>query len=78
MIKPEDFENERIIWREEIILKPFRIPEGHIKCPKCDGKGKVVKLYKNPGPNEYWPCIECRGWGYIPSVADEKTTGVNK
>lgn len=74
MINPSDFENERVIWREQFYLKPFMIPDGFDKCPKCDGRGKVIKLYKNPGPNEYITCFNCDGKGYVPSFNQKNTT----
>ena len=66
MIKPEDFENDRVIWREETILSPHKIPEGYKKCAKCGGSGKVIKIYHDPGPNEYMQCFVCNGLGIVP------------
>lgn len=71
MIKPEDFENERVIWQAEICLKPHKIPEGNKKCPDCQGSGRQVKIYKDPGPNETMTCFTCMGKGYVKtSVAN--------
>lgn len=72
MIKPEDFENERVIWREVCDLRPFKIPEDSIKCPDCKGSGKIIKLYRDPGPNEYMRCFTCDGKGFIPQLKKDK------
>jgi hypothetical protein len=75
MINHEDFESGRVVWREVCELRPYKIPDGFIKCSKCSGSGKVIKIYKDPGPNEYLNCFECDGTGFVPakvSVVREK------
>jgi DnaJ-class molecular chaperone len=64
---PKDLENNRVIWRIVQSLEPFVIPENYMKCPECDGKGKVIKIYRDPGPNEYMTCFRCMGKGYVAS-----------
>jgi DnaJ-class molecular chaperone len=60
--------NDDFIFREETILKKVRVPFGHIKCPKCNGSGKQIKSYRDPGPNEYMSCLNCLGVGYVKEL----------
>jgi len=52
------------ILKEFSIFKPVKIPEGSVRCPSCEGSGKTLVAYRDPGPNEYWSCILCLGKGY--------------
>ena len=56
--------SEDFILKEFSILKPVRIPKGSVKCPSCEGSGKILVAYRDPGPNLYWSCILCLGKGY--------------
>jgi RecJ-like exonuclease len=40
-------------------------PKGCVKCPTCEGEGKILISYNDPGPNTYWDCILCYGLGYV-------------
>jgi excinuclease UvrABC ATPase subunit len=62
------FESDRVIWRETTIIQSFRIPDGFTKCLECKGTGKIIKIYRDPGPNETMLCFECKGKGFIPET----------
>jgi DnaJ-class molecular chaperone len=58
-------EEDGYIFREETVMKRVKIPEGNVRCPRCQGTGKDVRIYRNPGPNEYMSCLKCLGQGYV-------------
>lgn len=56
-----------IIFRAIKTLEQITIPDGYHKCPDCQGYGEVVRIYKDPGPNEYMVCLTCNGKGFVPN-----------
>ena len=70
--------DEGYIFREVTTFKRVRIPDGHKKCARCDGRGKVVKLFKDPGPNEYMECYFCGGRGFVERTADDMVAEAEK
>lgn len=78
MISADDLENNRVIWKEQSFLKPFRIPDGCAKCPSCNGSGKIRWRYSEPSPlnnpsqSDYWTCSLCLGKGYEKITTLEK------
>ncbi len=58
-------DDDRFILKEVVSVQRVKIPEGHVRCPDCHGTGKIVKIYRDPGPNEYMTCLKCNGQGYI-------------
>lgn len=58
-------DDEGYVWKESFTLKRVKIPEGFIKCSECHGTGKQIKIFKDPGPNEYMTCLKCMGKGYV-------------
>lgn len=53
------------ILREVWGVKRVKIPNGCIKCSECQGTGKVIKIFRDPGPNELMTCLTCMGIGYV-------------
>ena len=53
------------ILREVWGVKRIKIPNGCIKCSECQGTGKVIKIFRDPGPNEFMTCLTCMGIGYV-------------
>lgn len=60
-----DKKGDTWIMREVTNLEPFKLPKNHVVCPDCDGKGKILFMYCDPGPNKYWKCITCLGEGHL-------------
>lgn len=58
-------DEEGYILKEVWGVKRIKIPDGCIRCPECQGSGQVVRIYKDPGPNEYMTCLTCCGNGYV-------------
>ncbi len=58
-------DEDGFILREVVSVQRVRIPEGNVRCPDCHGTGKAVKIYRDPGPNEYMTCLKCMGQGYV-------------
>lgn len=52
------------ILKEFVVLRPIKIPEDSARCPSCEGSGKILVVYCDPGPNKYCSCITCLGKGY--------------
>lgn len=46
-------------------LRAHEIPEGFKQCERCWGYGEVVKIWRDPGPNEMMSCPDCDGKGYV-------------
>lgn len=42
-----------------------KLPEGVYVCPACYGSGRVVTVYRDPGPNKTGECFMCCGTGEI-------------
>jgi hypothetical protein len=57
-------DSDGYILKEVSSVQRIKIPEGYIRCPECDGTGRTLVAYRDPGPNEYWSCILCLGKGY--------------
>jgi DnaJ-class molecular chaperone len=57
------------VFREEVTVRRVRVPEGYIRCPRCHGSGRDIRIYRDPGPNEYMTCLKCLGQGYVKEVA---------
>jgi len=54
-----------MITRRKTVYQTVPIPEGYEKCPECDGKGQYRFRWGGPGSNDFRPCWECGGEGYI-------------
>lgn len=78
MINADDFENNRVIWRELSCMHPIKIPEGSVKCPDCNGSGKTRWRFSEPSPlnnpsqSDYFMCALCMGKGYEKITTLEK------
>jgi hypothetical protein len=61
-------EEDGYVWREVPMLKRIKIPEGSIKCPDCDGEGKIRFRWSEPsfgsGNSDFLSCITCGGKGF--------------
>ena len=62
-------DDEGYIIKPFTIFKSIKIPEGFKKCSSCHGMGEVVKIFKDPGPNEYMTCPVCDGVGYVRALS---------
>jgi len=59
-------DEEGYIYRWEYCLKKVKIPEGHVKCPVCNGYGEIRRYYGPPGDRgQFMACWACKGQGYI-------------
>jgi len=58
-------DEDGFVLREVVSVQRVKIPEGNIRCPRCQGTGKDVRIYRDPGPNEYMTCLKCMGQGYV-------------
>lgn len=58
-------EEEGYVWQEKICLTKVKIPAGCVKCPTCEGRGKV-RLIWGPAymPGQFGQCYTCLGKGY--------------
>lgn len=55
-------DDENYLWRPGPMVR-VRIPEGNVKCPDCEGSGKVRIAYDSR--NDYDSCMTCYGKGYL-------------
>jgi DnaJ-class molecular chaperone len=60
-------DDDNYVYHTCTFVKRVKIPEGYTKCPDCNGSGKIIKIWKDPGPNEYTQCFTCDGKGYVKS-----------
>jgi DnaJ-class molecular chaperone len=58
-----DLETERTIAKR--VFETKKLPDGVYSCPACYGSGRVVMIYRDPGPNKYMSCGTCDGTGEI-------------
>lgn len=68
------------IIREKIVPEEVEIPEEHVVCPHCKGKGLMSKydegwssVVHSPELAAKHECYRCNGLGYVP---EEKINGI--
>lgn len=61
------------ILHNKVVLEEVEIPEGHVVCPNCSGKGLLSKydegwtsIVHDPVLAALQECIRCNGKGHIP------------
>lgn len=51
--------NDDYIYRERIIIEKVKIPKGYVKCPVCNGSGKIKWFAQRR------ECWKCEGKGFV-------------
>ena len=71
-------EEEGYVTRVTTRYERVKIPEGHVKCPDCKGRGRIRWRYSEPSPfndpsvSDYYDCPRCLGLGHLEKELKNK------